>query len=440
MGLWHSRKIIHGARRAATDNSQPRLKALRIRRPFLAPTLEKMLTFPQITLLIREAALSFGRDQAPRQAAAMTYFTLFALAPLLILLVAVLTTVLNDPNVQERIFSFISKTITPEVGQQLAEFVENSKFNITKGLGTGLLVAFPVLAWGATNLAVQLQLSLNDLWNVPPEATGGFLGQLKTRGQGLLMVLGFGAVIVLFFAFNTYLSAVAAQVAAGSGLGTLLTRLVTLALGIIALTGVFAVIYRVIPNVKLQWRDVTVGAAVTAILFSLLQMVIGYYFARFAPQSAFGAAGSVIALLLWIFYSYMIFFFGAELTFAYAKHFGSAEALLSARNKEDGYLSLREARAIAYAAEGGAALTPQQRRRAWERATRLDQPHSMLTLEQSAPRRVLPSVTGALWHALSAVLAVPTLLLLKLLGLGGTKRVVQKRVTVHTDKAIRTRR
>lgn len=395
-----------------------------------------MLTVPQTALLVREAVTSFGKDNAPRLAAALTYFTIFALVPLLILAITFLTSLLADPNVQQRIVDFLTNNFGADVGSAIQTMIDNQdeKVDLSSGITAGALIGLATLAWGASNLFVQLQASLNELWNVPDEATGGFVGQLKTRGIGLLMVLGFGVVMLLFFALNTYMSAIGQQLGEAWGIGAFLARLGTLALGALLLTGVFAVVYRVLPNVRLQWKDVLVGAAITAVLFSILQVIISWYFANFAPASAFGAYSSIILLLLWIYYNSMILFFGAELTYAYAKHFGSSEANLSAQLKEEGYLTPREARAIVYAAETGGALTPQQRQRAWQRATRMDQPHSMLTMRQSAPKSLLPSVVGALWNALVAVLAVPALLLAKALGLGGQKQVVQKRVTVHTDK------
>ncbi|WP_261663387.1 YihY/virulence factor BrkB family protein [Deinococcus sp. Marseille-Q6407] len=395
-----------------------------------------MLSVPQTALLVREAATSFGKDNAPRLAAALTYFTIFALVPLLILAITFLTSLLADPSVQQRIVDFLASNFGADVGTALQTMLDGQKGKVdfSGGITAGAVIGLLTLAWGATNLFVQLQGSLNELWNVPSEATGGFAGQLRTRGKGLLMVLGFGVVMLLFFALNTYMSAIAQQLGQAWGAGAFLARLGTLILGAVLLTGVFAVIYRELPNVRLQWKDVLVGAAITAVLFSILQVVISWYFANFAPTSAFGAYSSVILLLLWIYYNSMILFFGAELTYAYAKHFGSSEASLSAQIKEEGYLTPREARAIAYAAETGGALSPQQRQRAWQRSARMDQPHSMLTMQQSAPKPVLPSLTGAVWNAVSAVLAVPALLLAKVLGLGGKKQVLQKRVTVHSDK------
>ncbi|MFC6616765.1 YihY/virulence factor BrkB family protein [Deinococcus radiophilus] len=395
-----------------------------------------MLTVPQVALLIREAVQSFGKDNAPRLAAALTYFTIFALIPLLILAITFMTSLLADPSIQQRIVDFVSNNFGADVGKTLSDLIaeRGDEVDLSRGVTTGAIVGLATLAWGATNLFVQLQASLNELWNVPEDATGGFAGQLKTRGKGLLMVLGFGVVMLLFFGLNTYMSAIATQLGEAWGAGAFLARLGTLILGAVLLTGVFAVIYRVLPNVRLRWKDVLVGAAFTAVLFSLLQLVITWYFANFAPGSAFGAYSSIILLLLWIYYNSMALFFGAEMTYAYAKHFGSSEAARSAQVKEEGYLTPREARAIAYAAETGGAMTPQQRQRAWQRTTRMEQPHSMLTMQQSAPKPVLPSIGGALWNALAAVLAVPALLLAKALGLGGTKQVTQKRVTVHTDK------
>lgn len=393
-----------------------------------------MLSFSNIVMLLREAATSFGKDNAPRLAAALTYFTIFALVPLLILAITFITNLLTDPGIQERIIGFVADSVSTDLATALRDLLEERRgeVDLSRGITSGAIVGLGSLAWAATNLFVQLQASFNQLWNVPEEAAAGFGNQLRVRGKGLLMVLGFGVVLIAFFALNTYLSAAAGAIGESvGGFGTVLARLATFSLGALVLTGVFAVMFRVLPNVRLQWRDVTVGAAVTAVLFTLLQVFITWYFAKFSPGSAFGAYSSIILLLLWIYYNSMVLFFGAELTYAYAKHFGSTEALQSAKIKEDGYLSPREAKAIAYAAESGGALSPQDRRRAWERTTGREQPHTMLRVEQHTPREVLPSLSATLWNALSAVMAIPAVALLRLFNLKGSRHVVEQRHTVR---------
>ncbi|MFC6591925.1 YihY/virulence factor BrkB family protein [Deinococcus lacus] len=353
-----------------------------------------MLPFSAVLKLLQEAFGAFNRDNAPRMAAALTFFSLFALAPLLVLAIAVSSSLLADNTVQERLISFITQNLTssanPEAAQQTAgqlrELLSASQAKLKDSVPLTYLLGFATLFWASTNLFVQLRGALNDLWHVPDDQEGGFLGMLVARAKGFAMIIGFGLLIVAFFGVNTYFSAAAQTLGEQIGVGVLLVRLVAAALGVILMTGVFAMIYRVLPNVQLQWKDVTIGAFVTAVLFIAAQVALSWYFANFLASSPFGAASSLILLLLWINYNSMILFFGAELTYAYAKHYGSSEAAISALNKDDGYLSEREARAIAYATERGARLAPQERPRAWNRREQPEQP-TMLTVTQKPPGR-----------------------------------------------------
>ncbi|MBB5233795.1 YihY/virulence factor BrkB family protein [Deinococcus budaensis] len=387
------------------------------------------MKFADLFTLIREAALAFGQDKAPRLAAAVAYYSIFAIAPLLFFALAVASGLLANVDVQDRLFDFLAENIN----QSAVEFVQGilpSGSQLQQSSLWASVLGFGTLFMGATGLFVQLQDALNTLWGAEPGPLGGVWNIVKARLKAFGLILGFGIVIIAFLVGNTYLSAVAGQLGSTIGLGAFFVRLVTLGVGLVVLTLVFAAVYKVLPNVRLQWREVWVGSAVTATLFTLGQLGISWYLGRFAPGSAFGVAGSLVVLLVWIYYSALIFFFGAEVTWVYSQKYGSgAGGAVSVTKKEelvakgadlDPTPSEQELEGLARAAEQGKPVAGRWGRR-WQEG-RAALPRVLPQVPTQAEGRVLPTVRGALWNALTALMAVPAVVVLRMLGLTGGRR------------------
>ncbi|QFP76529.1 YihY/virulence factor BrkB family protein [Deinococcus sp. AJ005] len=377
--------------------------------------------------LLREAALAFSQDKAPRLAAALAYYAIFAIAPLLFFVLAVASGLLSNANVQERLFEFLAANLN----QSAVEFVKGIVPDGSKLQQSTLLASiagFVTLFMGSTGLFVQLQDALNTLWGAEPPKGNGILNVIKSRLLSFALVIGIGVIIIAFLIGNTYLSAIAEQLGEAIGLGTLFVRVATFVVSAGILTLVFAALYKTLPNVKLQWKEVWVGSAITSVLFTLGQLAIGIYLGRAAPGSAFGAAGSLVLLLLWIYFSSMVFFFGAEVTWVYSQKFGSGAGGAGSVDKK------------AALAEKGAQIDTTPTAQELE-ASKKEQKGSPLpgrlgdlldTANAKLPRvlphapthaegRLLPSVRGTVWNAVRAVLAVPAVIVLRLLGWTGGK-------------------
>lgn len=396
------------------------------------PTLPLMsagtrLTLADLLTLIREAALAFNQDKAPRMAAAISYYAMTSLAPLLLLAVAVAGYFLTDSAVVDSLFG-PKGTITQSIGVINAEFLKNLVNNQAGIRRSSLItsaVAFIVTFMGATGLFVQVQDALNSMWGADAPPRQGVISVTKTRLISFVMIIGIGLLLLFFLAANTWLSAAAHFLGDRFGVSATLLRVSTFLLSTFLLTFVFAAIFQILPAVKLQWREVVVGGAVTATLFSLGQLLIGFYFGRAAPGSAFSAAGTLIALLFWIYYSALIFFFGAEITWVYSQEMGTRAGGAANPAKKEA-LALKGAHL-------DTTPSPQERRAAQALRGSRDSGRRVLGWPVEFPRvlpqvptraegRVLPSVRGALWNLLLALMAVPAVIVLRVIGLTGGRR------------------
>jgi membrane protein len=391
--------------------------------------------FADLFTLIREAALAFGQDKAPRLSAAIAYYAMFSIAPLLLFAVAVAGFFLTSETVITNLLGPDS-TVAQSVGPDTAAFLRTlipEPDSLQRGSALATTLGFVALFLGATGLFVQLQDALNSLWGADPAPPQGVLTLVRTRAVAFLLILGIGLILIAFLGLNTYLSVIARGLGDVIGAGAFFVRAGTFFLSIALLTPVFAAVYKFLPAVKLQWREVWVGSAVTATLFTLGQLLIGLYFGRAAPGSVFGAAASLVLLMLWIYYSAMIFFFGAEVTWVYSQKFGTRaggaanvgkkEAVAAQGARIDPTPSAQEVEAAAQAGQPlrdarGRVLPGQRRRR---RVLGVPLPRLPRRPADPTPSSPLPGLRATLWNALSAVLAVPAVLVLRLLGLRGKK-------------------
>lgn len=280
-----------------------------------------------VKILLTESIKSWFGHRAASKGAALAFYTLFSLTPILVLAIAVAGYFFGADAAQGEIIHQMEEV----VGRNGAEAI-NALLAAAHNPESGAIasiIAGILLLLGATSAFVELKESLDELWDIPKPQQSTVLVVLKSR------FLSFGLVLVLAFLLlvSLILSAVLALLQNylnGIWQGSIIIFSLLSALipfGIIA--GLFAVIYKMLPDVPLSWQDVWFGAAFTAALFSLGKYLIGVYLSHSGVASSFGAAGSVIALLLWVYYSAQIFFFGAEFTRQYALRFGSLQHMHS---------------------------------------------------------------------------------------------------------------
>ena len=277
----------------------------------------------QVWRLLKEAFQEWNQDDASRLAAALAFYTIFSLAPLLIIVIAIASLIFDQATVQDQLMQQVQDLIGESGAEALTTVLDNAN---RPGESSGVvasLVGVVLLLVGATGVLAQLQTSLNIIWNVRTRPDMGILGFVRKRllSLGMIIAVGFLLLVSLVLSyvlagFSDYLQTLM------PGLSTL-TQLLDLLLAFGLITLLFAVIYRFLPDVRIAWGDIWFGAAVTALLFTLGKFAIGLYLGRSGVGAAYGAAGSVIVLLVWIFYSAQILFFGAEVTQVYARRYGS---------------------------------------------------------------------------------------------------------------------
>lgn len=281
-------------------------------------------------------------DRAPRVAAALAYYTLFSLSPLLIILVAVLGRVLGTNAVKDTIVIQLTTLVGPEIAEFVGSLIDNAS---APGAGqVATIISIGIIFWGASNVFNHLKESLNTIWGVRYEESRSVLIFIRTRILAFLAVFVLGLVIALYVGLTTLVATIVPLMAEylPEALPQILPawRVIqwgSLFLAFVLLVVVFAVTFKIFPDVKMTWRDVWVGALVTAILFSVGNVAITFYIGRASIGSAFGAASSLLVVLIWFYYSAQIFLYGAEFTFVFANRYGSKVVLASyARQDDDG--------------------------------------------------------------------------------------------------------
>jgi membrane protein len=271
--------------------------------------------------LLKETYQEWSEDKAPRLAAALSYYTIFSLAPLLVIVIAIAGLVFGQAAAQNR----INVQIEGLIGQPGASAIQAmiaSASNPRAGI-IATVIGIVTLLLGAAGLFGQLQDSLNTIWEIQTKPEKGLGGLIKKRFLSFTMVLGIGFLLLVSLVITAALSALdnfTTQLFPGF---ELVFQVVNFLISFGVITLLFAMIYKILPDAKLGWRDVWLGAAVTALLFSIGKLLIGLYLGHASVTSSFGAAGSLVVVLLWIYYSAQILFFGAEFTQVYARRYGS---------------------------------------------------------------------------------------------------------------------
>ena len=278
--------------------------------------------------LTKDAFSQWWNEDRPFElAAALAYYTLFSLAPMLVIAVSVAGFFFGREAAQNQIVETLSGFVGKDAGVVIQTMIENASKQQSSDSIFAVLVGVALLLFGAGGVVGQLQSSLNMIWGVEPRPDRGIVGFIRERFISYGMVLGVGFLLLVSLVVTAALSAfdqfLEGSIPAGAGFLLQAVHFVV-SLGLIAF--MFAAIYRFMPDGRIAWRDVAVGGILTALLFNIGKFFIGLYLGQSSATSVYGAAGSLATLLLWIYYSSLIFFFGAELTQVYANRFGSGLA------------------------------------------------------------------------------------------------------------------
>jgi membrane protein len=272
--------------------------------------------------LLKQAASDWVDDGAMRLSSSLAYYAIFSLAPLFVIAISMAGLIFDEAAARGQLSQEISRLAGPSAGEAIQSMVQSSAAHKSTGmlatvLGTALLL------FGASTVFAELKDALNTIWGVVVKPGRPFLTLVHDRFLSFSIVMGIGFLLLVSLIISVLLSALSVYMSGLFELPAMIWQAWDLVISLAVVSGLFAMIFKVLPNVRLGWRDVWIGAVATSLLFTLGKFIIGYYLATSSIASSFGAAGSVVIVLAWIYYSACILFFGAEMTKNYTRKFGS---------------------------------------------------------------------------------------------------------------------
>ena len=267
--------------------------------------------------VVAASAKAWLRHRAPSKGAALAFYALFSMAPILILAIAIAGRVLDPRSAQSEAFRHLQHLLSPTLAQAVQSLVQGAQAPGSGRTATG--VALVLLAVGATSVFAELKDSLDEIWQQQTPMPTGILTVVRTRLLAFLLIVVLACLLLASLAANAFLGLARVLLNGALAYPALLPPAITF----LTLVGLFATINKVLPETRISWGDALVGACFTGVLFEAGRNLIGLYLGLTALGSSFGAAGSLAALLVWVYYSAQIFFLGAEFTREYALTFGS---------------------------------------------------------------------------------------------------------------------
>lgn len=275
---------------------------------------------PVMLRTFRGAGRAWWDDDCARMGASLSYYTLFAIAPVLLVATAIAGSVFGSEAVRGEIVGQLDHLVGREGALAVQSLLEGAAHRRTGVVAT--LVGGITFLIASTGAFLELQVAFNTIWRVKPRPTGHLYAFVMDRVRSFGLVVAIGFLLLVSLTVTAALAAVNAWLFNFSPSNALLWNIVNTLVSIVVATGLFALLFRVLPDVRLRWRDVTTGAVVTAALFTIGQQVIGLYLGQSTIASSYGAAGSMMILLLWVYYSCQILLFGAEFTRVWAARHG----------------------------------------------------------------------------------------------------------------------
>ncbi|WP_375444938.1 YihY/virulence factor BrkB family protein [uncultured Fibrella sp.] len=271
--------------------------------------------------VLRDAGSSFMDDRGLKLSAALAYYTIFSLAPLLVLIMSLASIFLGEEAIQGQIFGQINGLVGNEAAKQIQDMIKN--VGLSGKTNSALFISIGTLLIGATSIFVEIQDSINLIWRVKAKPEKGWLKLIKDRLLSSSLVVSLGFLLLVSLVINGLILALSDRLSRFlPGLSVYLISGINFLISTAVVTVLFGVIFKVLPDAKIGWKDVRWGAIFTALLFMLGRYVIGLYIDTTGTSSSYGAAGSLIVVLTWIYYTAAILYFGAEFTQAYANNFG----------------------------------------------------------------------------------------------------------------------
>lgn len=280
----------------------------------------RILALSFLITLLKDAVTKFFEDDLMTHAAALAYYTIFSLPPMLLVILFTATQFYDEVQVKAAIFGEIENLIGLKSANQLANTID--KLGVYDTNSWTAIVGIATLLFTATTVFVTMQNALNTVFRVKPKPSGwGILKLVRDRILSFTFLIGIAFILLVSLTINALVSAFSKQLEGLlGGVSAVITGLVSLILPLLIITVLFALIFRYLPDAKLKWKDTWVGAIFTAILFSVGKYLIGFYIGNSQTANLYDAAGSVMVIMVWVFFAATIFLFGAVFTFVHAKY------------------------------------------------------------------------------------------------------------------------
>jgi membrane protein len=285
----------------------------------------KSFCWHDIRFLLDESSDAWNKHKAPRLGAALAFYTLLSLTPLLLVVVAIVGLIFGHPIAQREIVRQV-QMLAGAQGAKAADALLQASRSSAQGI-IAAIIGLLTLLFSASGVMIELRDALNTIWEIPtPKVTGikwKILAYARERLLSFAMVLSIGFLLVVSLAISSWISALGVVSASVLPSTEILLHVVNSLVSLVVIAGLFASIYKVMPDVQLEWRDVILGGAVTSLLFTIGKFLLGMYLGKASFASTYGAFASIVVLVIWMYYSAQIFFFGAEFTRSFANCYGS---------------------------------------------------------------------------------------------------------------------
>lgn len=271
--------------------------------------------------LLYKSFNAFLDDNALRMSASLAYYTIFAVAPLLLIIVSLAGIIYGQEAAQGKIFAELNRFVGSDAANQIQEIIKN--ISESQDTAFAIIVGSITLFIGTTGVFIEIQDSINQIWRVKAKPKKGWIKLITNRILSFSMVIGLGFLLIVSLVINGIVLALSEKLQIYfPDLTILVINLFNLVLTFIVISALFGIIFKFLPDVLIDWKDVRMGAFFTAILFMGGKFLIGLYIEEVGPGSAYGAAGSLIVILIWVYYTSAILFFGAEFTQVYSDCYG----------------------------------------------------------------------------------------------------------------------
>lgn len=269
-----------------------------------------------------EVFSEFSTDNATKLSASLSYYTIFSLAPMLVVIISVAGIFYGREAIQGQLYGQINWLIGKDAAAQVEELIKNARLSQKSGIAA--IIGTITLMLGATGVFAEIQDSINFIWSLKAKPKSGILKYLFNRLLSFSLILSLGFLLIVSLLVNTFLDIFSQRLQLFfENITVYMFMFINLAIVFSVITLLFATIFKVLPDGRIAWKDAFIGASVTAILFMVGKFLIGYYLGQSKITTTFGAAGSVVIILLWVYYSSTILFLGAEFTKVYTRHYGT---------------------------------------------------------------------------------------------------------------------